>query len=415
MTYKANANISGGSKTGSYSASASYLNKEGILRNTSHESYNIRLKSDYSFLDNRLVIGESLIVRLSKGEGNINQDTMGEILRFPSVVPVFDPTNSTGWGTSADINLPNPYAYYSTVNKNNEKTQIFLNAYLQAEIIKGLKYKLNLGLRKDHNRSRTYTGIYDLGSAGKNDAPDLSEGSSDYESWVLENTLNYDRAFGKHNISALVGYSAQKDKSYGLNGSNTDIPEFIYTMTGNVKTMTASSSLKELTLVSLFGRVMYTYDDRYLFSASIRRDGSSRFQKRHRFGSFPSASIGWNINREKFFKPLENIFDQFKFRFSYGKLGNQQMDNYYPTISIVSDGMNYLQGNNIWFGQLPNVTAVSPTNLTWESTETFNVGLDLSMLNGKLTLTADAYVKTQMTYYYPFLFQVQLVSADFLS
>ena len=189
MTYKANANISGGSKTGSYSASASYLNKEGILRNTSHESYNIRLKSDYSFLDNRLVIGESLIVRLSKGEGNINQDTMGEILRFPSVVPVFDPTNSTGWGTSADINLPNPYAYYSTVNKNNEKTQIFLNAYLQAEIIKGLKYKLNLGLRKDHNRSRTYTGIYDLGSAGKNDAPDLSEGSSDYESWVLETTI----------------------------------------------------------------------------------------------------------------------------------------------------------------------------------------------------------------------------------
>ena len=87
------------------------------------------------------------------------------------------------------------------------------------------------------------------------------------------------------------------------------------------------------------------------------------------------------------------MFDQFKLRFSYGKLGNQQMDNYYPTISVVSDGMNYLQGNNIWFGQLPNVTAVSPTNLTWESTETFNVGLDLSMLNGKLTLTADAYVK----------------------
>lgn len=139
MTYKANANISGGSKTASYSASASYLNREGILRNTSHESYNIRLKSDYSFLDNRLIIGESMIVRLSKGEGNINQDTMGEILRFPSVVPVFDPTNPTGWGTSADINLPNPYAYYNTVNKNNEKTQIFLNAYLQAEVIKGLK------------------------------------------------------------------------------------------------------------------------------------------------------------------------------------------------------------------------------------------------------------------------------------
>ena len=222
------------------------------------------------------------------------------------------------------------------MNKNNEKTQIFLNAYLQAEVIKGLKYKLNLGLRKDHTKSRTYTGTYDLGTYGKNDAPDLSEGSSDYESWVLENTLNYDKEFGKHNLAAMVGYSAQKDKSYGLNGSNADIPEFIETMTGNVKSMTASSSLNELALVSLFGRIMYSYDDRYLVSASIRRDGSSRFKKGHQFGSFPSVSIGWNISREKFFKPLENVFDQFKLRFSYGKLGNQQMDKYYPTISVVS-------------------------------------------------------------------------------
>ena len=191
----------------------------------------------------------------------------------------------------------------------------------------------------------------------------------------------------------MAGYSAQKDKSYGLNGSNTDIPEFIETMTGNVSTMKAFSSINELALVSLFGRVMYSYDDRYLVSASIRRDGSSRFKKGNRFGSFPSASIGWNINREKFFKPLENMFDQFKLRFSYGKLGNQQMDKFYPTISVVSDGMNYLQGNGIWFGRLPNVNAVSPADLTWESTETFNAGLDLTMLNGKLTLTADAYIK----------------------
>lgn len=86
----------------------------------------------------------------------------------------------------------------------------------------------------------------------------------------------------------------------------------------------ASSSLNELALVSLFGRVMYSFDDRYLFSASIRRDGSSRFRSGHQYGAFPSASIGWNINREKFFKPLENVFDQLKLRFSYGKLGNRR-------------------------------------------------------------------------------------------
>lgn len=393
MLYKANASISGGSKTASFNASAGYLNRDGILRNTSHESYNIRLKSDFSFLNDRVTIGESLIVRLAKGKGNMEQDTMGEILRFPSVVSVYDPTNPTGWGSSDDINLPNPYAYSEVVDKTTESTQIFLNAYLQAEIIKGLKYKLNLGLRKEHTKSRKYTDVYDLGTYGINELPDLEEGFSSYDSWVLENTLNYDRTFGKHTISALVGYSAQKDTHYGLNGSNTDLPKYIETMTGNVDNMKASSSKNELALVSLFGRVMYSFDDRYLLSASIRRDGSSRFKKGHQYGSFPSVSVGWNIHREKFFHSLESVVDQLKLRFSYGKLGNQEMDSYYPTLSVVSDGMNYLQGNNIWFGKLPFVSAVSPEDLTWENTETYNLGLDLSLLSGRLVFTADAYIK----------------------
>lgn len=400
MTYKANATISGGSKNGSYSSSVSYLNKEGILRNTDHESYNIRLKSDYSFLNNRLTIGESMIVNMTKGSGYIHQDTMFDIFQFPSVVPVYDPTNSGGWGTSNDINLPNPLAEMTVNDERTETTRIFLNAYLQAEIIKGLKYKLNVGIRKEHTKWRKYTDAYDLGTFGKNDKPDLEEKSSTWESWVLENTLNYDRTFGKHNLSLLAGYSAQKDKSHSLYGKNSDMAQFIETMPGNVdpSNLKASSSLNELALVSLFGRVMYSFDDRYLFSASIRRDGSSRFKKGHQYGAFPSASIGWNINREKFFKPLENVFDQLKLRFSYGKLGNQEMTSYYPTQSVVSDGMNYVSNNSPWFGSMPYVQAISPANLTWENTETYNIGLDVSLLNGKLTFTADAYVKTPMTY-----------------
>ena len=395
MTYKANATISGGSKNGSYSSSVSYLNKEGILRNTDHESYNIRLKSDYSFLNNRLTIGESMIVNMTKGSGYIHQDTMFDIFQFPSVVPVYDPTNSGGWGTSNDINLPNPLAEMTVNDERTETTRIFLNAYLQAEIIKGLKYKLNVGIRKEHTKWRKYTDAYDLGTFGKNDKPDLEEKSSTWESWVLENTLNYDRTFGKHNLSLLAGYSAQKDKSHSLYGKNSDMAQFIETMPGNVdpSNLKASSSLNELALVSLFGRVMYSFDDRYLFSASIRRDGSSRFKKGHQYGAFPSASIGWNINREKFFKPLENVFDQLKLRFSYGKLGNQEMTSYYPTQSVVSDGLNYVSNNSPWFGSMPYVQAISPANLTWENTETYNIGLDVSLLNGKLTFTADAYVK----------------------
>lgn len=393
MVYKANVGITGGSKNAAFSASGGYLNKDGIMRNSSHESYNIRLKSDFTFLNNRVTIGESLILRLAKGKGGMDQDTMNGILRFPSVVPIFDPENSTGWGTSKDINLPNPYAMSEVNDVTSENTQIFLNAYIQAEIINGLKYKLNLGLRRNHTKNRNYMGAYDLGTYGINEEPDLSEGFSSFDSWVLENTVNYDRTFGKHTISAMAGYSAQKDYIYNLNGSNSDIPKFIETMTGNVTTMKSSSTRNELALVSLFGRVMYSYDDRYLFSASIRRDGSSRFEDGHRFGSYPSVSVGWNINREKFFRPLENIFDQLKLRMSYGKLGNQEMVSFYPTQTGVSDGMNYLQGNSIWFGKLPFVRAKSPDDLSWENTETYNIGLDVMLLNGKLALTADAYIK----------------------
>lgn len=393
MVYKANVGITGGSKNASFSASAGYLNKDGIMRNSSHESYNIRLKSDFSFLNNRVTIGESLILRLTEGKGGTDQDTMNGILRFPTVIPIFDPENATGWGTSADINLPNPYAMSEVIDQRSEDTQIFLNAYIQAEIINGLKYKLNLGLRRNHTKNRHYEGSYDLGTYGINEKPDLSESFSSFDSWVLENTLNYDRTFGKHTVSAMAGYSAQKDKGYTLNGSNSNLPEFIETMTGNVAIQKASSPRYDLALVSMFGRVMYSYDDRYLFSASIRRDGSSRFDKGYRFGNYPSVSVGWNIHREKFFRPLENIFDQLKLRLSYGKLGNQEMPSYYPTQSVVSDGMNYLQGNTIWFGKQPYAEAKSPTNLTWENTGTYNVGLDVTLLNGRLALTADAYIK----------------------
>lgn len=155
MVYKGNVGITGGSKNASFSASGGYLNKDGIMHNSGHESYNIRLKSDFSFLNNRVTVGESLILRLAQGKGSMDQDTMNGILRFPTVVPVFDPSNATGWGTSADINLPNPYAYSIVNDVTSESTQIFLNAYIQAEIINGLKYKLNLGLRRNHTKTAT--------------------------------------------------------------------------------------------------------------------------------------------------------------------------------------------------------------------------------------------------------------------
>lgn len=393
MTYKANMGLSGGSSTATYNFSVGYLNKEGILRNTGHESYNIRLKNDFSLLDNRLTIGETVIVRLSKGHGNASETSTLGILQYPSVLPVFDETNMNGYATSKDLNSPNPYGESYLFDRRRENTEIFMNGYLQAEIIKGLKYKFNVGIRREYGKERLYTHAYDLGTYGKNEKPDLSETVSNYQSWVLENTLNYDRTFGLHNLTALVGYSAQKDKYWGMAGSNSDISDYISVMPGAGSSIMATSYINELSLISQFARVMYSYDNRYLASASIRRDGSSRFRDGHRFGYFPSVSLGWNIHQEEFFKKMSSSFDQLKLRLSYGVLGNQEMESYYPTLSVVNDNMNYLQGGNIWYGQSPYVSVVSPADLKWEKSESYNLGLDVSLWNGALSITADAFIK----------------------
>jgi TonB-linked SusC/RagA family outer membrane protein len=393
MVYNASVGMSGGSKNGSYSASGSYVNRDGIMLNTSSETWNIRLKSDFSLLNNRVNIGETMILRMGKGVGGGDQDNINSMLRMPPVVPVYDDTQKGGWGSSADINMPNPVAMSRINDITSESTNIFLNAYAQVEIIKGLKYKLNLGLRRESGKSRNYVNSYSLGIYGTNEQPDATEGVTTFDSWVLENTLNYDRTFGKHTIQALVGYSAQKDKMYSLSGSNPNMKEGIYTMPGNSADMSASSNIGEQALASFFARVMYAYDNRYLISASIRRDGSSRFEKGHQYGNFASVSAGWNIANEAFFRPLTKWVNQFKLRASYGKLGNQDIGDYYPTQGIVRDGMNYLQGNKLWFGSLPYTSAVSPKNLTWENTETYDIGVDLGLFNGALSITADAYVK----------------------
>ena len=147
MVYKVNVGITGGSKNASFSASGGYLNKDGIMRNSSHESYNIRLKSDFSFLNNRVTVGESLILRLAEGKGGTDQDTMNGLLRFPTVIR-YSTSNATGWGTSADINLPNPYAISEINDITSETTQIFLNAYIQAEINQRAEIQTESGFEK---------------------------------------------------------------------------------------------------------------------------------------------------------------------------------------------------------------------------------------------------------------------------
>lgn len=394
QTYKANVGISGGSKTGTYSVSMGYLNEDGVIRTTGHESYNIRSKTDFSFFNNKFRLGQTLIAKVSKDEGSVHSATIFDALQSPPVIPVYDDSRVGGYATSNDINLANPYGELNLINNTNRNNSLFFNGYAEVELIKGLTYKLNFAYDLSNARGRRYVNAYDMGLYGTNEKPDLTESTARGNMWLLEQTINYQRTFAKHDINLLSGYSAQDNSSRTFSAAKNDIGENIGSLGGatDKENTRIDGGVSRNRLISYFARLMYSYDSRYLFSASIRRDASSKFHSGYRSGYFPSVSAGWNIHSEKFAEPITKYVSQMRLRASYGVLGNNNVGNY-ATQSTVNTGMDYIQGSNTWLGSAPNTAWISPRNLTWETTKTTNIGLDLGFFDQKLTLTADYFDK----------------------
>ncbi|WP_316750947.1 TonB-dependent receptor [Pedobacter gandavensis] len=389
---KANLGITGGSETSTYNVSAGYINQKGILINSGYEAFNVRTKNTFSFFNNHFRVGNTLL--LTTAEKKDNRLTITDPLRQNPLLAVYDPTQIGGYaGISPWMkNMDNPVGYSNLFDNELNKTDILLNAYAEVDLgIEGLKYKLNFGYNRNNGRNYNFNSPYNFGSGAVQSK--LNESAYFSNQWLLEHTLHFDRTFGKHTVSALLGYSAQENSNRSFGAGRSDIPFGTNSIGAGATTQqTTSGSLQEYALVSLFSRVMYSYDSKYLFSASVRRDGSSRFAQGHRYGVFPSVALGWNMMNENFFGDLKNTINELKLRVSYGVLGNQEIGNY-TTQNISSSGINYIQGGKYWMGSNTGVTWVSPGNLTWEETKTSNIGLDGSFFNGKLSLTADYYVK----------------------
>lgn len=393
---KVNAAVTGGTDNATYSVSAGYMDQRGILLDTGYKTFNVRAKTSFSLFNDRLTLGETLIVKSSQRDNYTGN--MSAVLRIPSTVPVYDEERIGGYAAPENWmkNLPNPVGDLLARTNQDHGTKIILNGFAELKLFDGLKYKLNIGLTDNTNRNYNRKGVFDFGSYEQNHEPDLDESVSFSDSWLVENTLHYDKVFNKHTISAVAGYTAQKWKYRGFGAGRDNLPIGTDVISaGDPGTMEANGSANANTLVSYLGRVLYSYDSRYMFSASFRRDGSSRFADGYRYGNFPSASLGWNIHNEEFFSSLTNTISQFKLRASYGVLGNQEIGNYL-TQKVVSSGINYVMGtpgeNLIWWqGSIPDVSWASPVDLTWEETTTLNFGADVGFWKNKITLGVDVY------------------------
>ena len=389
-----NLSVKGGGKYSTYYTGLGYFNQDGIVKGTNYQRYNIQSKNDYK--RGIFSAGTNLIISFSHDKPlhqELRGGMIGTILQSVPTLEKYDDTREGGYGgTYGDVvNIPHPLAIIddNIMDSYNENVKIFANLYAQIELFKGLKYKLNLTPDFSFERYKNYLNKYDFGLA-TNSITQLTERQRRRRNILVENLLTFDRTFGEHKISALAGYTYQDSRFRHIQAYGEGLPQGLEEIDAATTNRSNEGNSWRSVLTSILGRVFYSYQNKYLFTATIRRDGSSKFGKNNRYGYFPSFSLGWNVAEEKF---MENVhwLDQLKLRGGYGVLGNQEIDNYQYS-STITTGINYPDGNGgLLQGAFPKNFA-NP-DIKWEETAMTNVGIDFMAFNNRLSLTADYYVK----------------------
>lgn len=389
-----NLSVKGGGKYSTYYTGLGYFNQDGIVKGTNYQRYNIQSKNDYK--RGIFSAGTNLIISFSHDKPlhqELRGGMIGTILQSVPTLEKYDDTREGGYGgTYGDVvNIPHPLAIIddNIMDRYNENVKIFANLYAQIELFKGLKYKLNLTPDFSFERYKNYLNKYDFGLA-TNSITQLTERQRRRRNILVENLLTFDRTFGEHKISALAGYTYQDSRFRHIQAYGEGLPQGLEEIDAATTNRSNEGNSWRSVLTSILGRVFYSYQNKYLFTATIRRDGSSKFGKNNRYGYFPSFSLGWNVAEEKF---MENVhwLDQLKLRGGYGVLGNQEIDNYQYS-STITTGINYPDGNG---GLLQGAFPINFANpdIKWEETAMTNVGIDFMAFNNRLSLTADYYVK----------------------
>src|SRR5450759_1974109 len=389
--------VSGGNEFATFRLSAGYLNQRGIVIKTGLERYNFRVNSD--FKKGRLKIGENLSLSYSAQDplaDNGGRSLLEHAIKMAPYLPVYNANNPGGYqGPTSSIDgqdAENPVRIME-LNSLKLNTQIILgNLYGELDLLKGLKFKTNLGLQDQRTVSNQLFPSYNDDNLGGNTHratyANIFKNRATYTAFLFTNNFTYDLTLAeKHNIEllALTEYSSVHSTVMNTNSRN-NLSDDVNELSNTNPSM--SSGTVYYYRISYLGRLNYNYDGKYLFSASIRKDASSRFGPNKRWGTFPSVSLGWNIAKEAFLSDVQGI-SNLKLRASWGKAGNDKISDYAYSASYTSN-MNYDFGNALVVG----TTAAGRPNpdLKWEEMTMTNVGLDLGLFKSKFTLSAEYYI-----------------------
>lgn len=401
--------MSKGSKDHVSSLSFNYLDQDGTLKNTDYKSLGARYNTEYRFFQNRFKVGTQMSVtywtqhKKPRGYEAIER----QILAQHPAQPVYA---SDGSYAGADVDLlgsrQNLVRYLDNEANNIFKSwRIFGNAYAEVQPVKNLILRTTFGINYNTNYSNEFTPAWDEHTRNYAESALDIENSERFE-WVWTNTASYSLKKGIHSASFLLGYEAKQNRRDVLTGQGTKFAltdrNYVYLSVAE-GTKVASNSANIYAMTSVFAKANYTLADRYLFSATVRRDASSRFGSENNAGVFPSASVGWKINNEKFMSGTKSWLSDLKLRASWGINGNDQINNTATyniyAVDIWSGSYNTSgDGSTLAMGAIRNSSG-NPF-LRWEQTEQWNVGLDFAALNNRLGVTVDLYNKetTDMLY-----------------
>lgn len=430
-----NVNLSGGSAHSTYNISLDYFNQKGTLEGAgpNYERYTARVNNtmDAKFIKFRTSLVYSHSDQDNMGLSNASEYVQGlygdvtNVLRGTLLMqPTIKAYDESTWVLDDKVGLANGYrydaygygVYYDNIHGDiSASNPLLVNNMLQrntrvdrfvgtasADVdlfdMLGLKiknhslhYNINLSYSKTHCKDFTWIAAWAQSNRVYLDKSNekLTKGSRDYTDALIENTLTYDGTIGKHHVNVVVGQTYEEEYTDELTGWAVNFPEPYFLQLQNGASTYSSSYEYKHAIASYIGRINYNYDEKYLLSAVVRRDGSSRLSKNIRWGTFPSVSVGWRVDKEKFFPFTQDVMNMFKIRGSYGVLGNENIGEFMFQTTMNRNNMTYSFGNTPVTGSA--VSTFTDNNLAWEKKKTTNVGIDVAMFRNRLEFTFEWY------------------------
>lgn len=430
-----NVNLAGGGAHNTYNISLDYYNQKGTLEGAgpNYERYTARVNNtmDTKFIkfqtslvyshSNQDNMGLSNASEYVQGlYGDVTNVLRGTLLMQPTIKAYDSSTwvldnlvgiannfnyDAYGYGVyndqiHGDISASNPLLVNNLLERNTRVDRFVGTGSADVDLLKmigvdsknhKLNYKINLSYSKTFCKDFTWIPAWVQSNrvylAKSNER--LTKGSRTYADALIENILTYDGTFGKHHVNVIAGQTYEEENTDLLTGWGVNFTEPYFLQLQNASETFSESFEYKHAILSYIGRINYNYDDRYLLSATVRRDGSSRLSKDIRWGTFPSISLGWRFDKEEFFPIDHNIVNMFKVRASYGELGNENIGEYMYQAVMARNNMTYSFGNTPITGSA--VSTFVDNNLSWEKKKSWNVGLDLAFFNNRLEFTAEWY------------------------